>query len=75
MPGRLWERPGRDCSGGMRDCTPDLGVPQWQHCHDVTVSVGSSAQAFGQQVGSVGKNIFEQKFTRITPPGTRLCTY
>jgi hypothetical protein len=41
----------------------------------VTVSVGASAQAFGQQVGSVGKNIFEQKFTRITPPGTRLCTY
>lgn len=41
----------------------------------ITVSVGASAQAFGQEVGSVSKHIFEQKLTRINPPGIRLCDY
>lgn len=41
----------------------------------IAVSVGASAQAFGQQVGHVGKNIFEHKITRVSPPGTRLCNY
>jgi hypothetical protein len=41
----------------------------------LSMSVGASAQAFGQEVGSVGKQVFERKFTRIDPPGTRLCEY
>jgi hypothetical protein len=41
----------------------------------LSMSVGASAQAFGQNVGSVGKTVFEKKFTRIDPPGTRLCNY
>jgi hypothetical protein len=41
----------------------------------IQVSVGASAQAFGQEVGSVSKKIFEQKLTRVNPPNIRLCNY
>lgn len=35
--------------------------------------VGASAQAFGESMGESRKEIFKKKFTKITPPGTKLC--
>jgi hypothetical protein len=37
------------------------------------VKVGASAQAFGQQIGKVGTEIFKRDAVRIDPPGARLC--
>jgi hypothetical protein len=41
----------------------------------ISVSVGASAQAFGQQTEPVKKDIFQKKLTRIDPPTVRLCDY
>ncbi|MGH7527282.1 MAG: hypothetical protein ACREMX_11320 [Gemmatimonadales bacterium] len=37
------------------------------------VKVGASAQAFGQQIGKVGTEIFKRHAVRIDPPSARLC--
>jgi hypothetical protein len=37
------------------------------------VKVGASAQTFGLQLGKVEQEIFKKDFTRIDPPGTKLC--
>jgi hypothetical protein len=41
----------------------------------VTISVGASAQAFGQKLPRVSKDIFQKKITRIDPPTAKLCQY
>ncbi len=43
--------------------------------HDIHLwgKVGASAEAFGQDVGKSEKTIYEKEFTRIDPPGTKLC--
>jgi hypothetical protein len=37
------------------------------------VKVGASLQAFGQDVGKAGTEIYKKDFERVDPPGTRLC--
>lgn len=39
----------------------------------MTVSVGTTAQAFGQEVARADETIFERTLERIDPPGTKLC--
>ncbi len=43
--------------------------------HDIHLwgRVGVSAEVFGQSMGKSEKDIFEKDFTRIDPPGTKLC--
>ncbi len=39
----------------------------------VTVTVGASATAFGQQAGKVSKEVYRKDFLRVDPPGNHLC--
>ncbi|HZQ96607.1 MAG TPA: hypothetical protein VFA67_16475 [Candidatus Sulfotelmatobacter sp.] len=43
--------------------------------YDLTfvAQVGASAQAWGQSVGTVSKEIFKKQVTKVDPPGMRLC--
>jgi len=38
------------------------------------VNVGASAQAFGRKLGSTSTEIFKRDFTRVDPPGNKMCS-
>jgi hypothetical protein len=42
---------------------------------DVTLvgTVGGSGEMLGQSLGESSKEIFRQVFSRVTPPGVKLC--
>ena len=40
---------------------------------NIVASVGASAEAWGQSIGSVNKEIYRKAITRIDPPEMRLC--
>jgi hypothetical protein len=39
----------------------------------LVAQVGASAEAWGQSVGTVSKDIFKKSMTRVDPPGMKLC--
>ena len=40
---------------------------------NIVAGVGASAEAWGQSIGSVSKEIYRKAITKIDPPGMRLC--
>jgi hypothetical protein len=60
-------------STGMSHTGMSAIVPCTRHDMNMVVKVGASAQAFGQQIGKVGTDVFKRHVVRIDPPGTRLC--
>jgi hypothetical protein len=60
-------------SAGMSFTGASAIVPCSRHDIHLWGKVGASAEAFGQDVGEVEKDVFKKDFTRIDPPGTRLC--
>ena len=60
-------------SAGMSFTGASAIVPCSRHDIHLIGKVGVSAEAFGQDVGKAEKDIFNKDFTRIDPPGTRLC--
>ena len=40
---------------------------------NIVAGVGASAEAWGQSIGSVNKEIYRKAITKIDPPGMRLC--
>ncbi|MGA2559868.1 MAG: hypothetical protein ABSF17_09330 [Terracidiphilus sp.] len=60
-------------SAGMSFTGVSAITPCTRHDIHLWGKVGASAEAFGQNVGSSEKTIYEKQFTRIDPPGTKLC--
>jgi hypothetical protein len=60
-------------STGMSHTGMSAIAPCTRHDLNVVVKVGASGQAFGQQIGKVGTEIFKRHVVRIDPPDARLC--
>jgi hypothetical protein len=60
-------------SSGMSYSGSSVIVPCSHTDIHLTGKVGASAQAFGQSVGAVDKEIFRKDFSRNNPPGIKLC--
>ena len=60
-------------SAGMSNTGMSAITPCTRHDIHLWGRVGASAEAFGQSAGSSEKTIYEKQFTRIDPPGTKLC--
>jgi hypothetical protein len=60
-------------STGMSHTGMSAIVPCTRTDIHLMVKVGASVQAFGQDVGKVGTEIFKKDYENVNPPGTRLC--
>ncbi len=60
-------------SAGMSFTGASAIVPCTRHDIHLWGKVGTSADLFGQDMGKAEKEIYSKDFTRIDPPGTKLC--
>ena len=60
-------------SAGMSFTGMSAIVPCTRHDIHLWGKVGVSAQLMGIAVGQTSKDIYKTDFTRIDPPGTKLC--